>query len=685
MQDDTPWKPPADGDTDAGTEPDVASAAPTPASTSTTPTLAAPPPPPAGAMPAPGAPAVPSAVNPPPPSSPPPPGPSPAMSMPQSDGAVVTSSPTDDRSRRSKWLVAGAATSVFAVGAAGIFAVANLAGAPEGGADSPADLGLTLLDAIEQEDVLGVIDTLSPGEREVFRDPMVDLVDELTRLELLSPDADLARLLGVDVEFSNEAASEAPTNVGDIVNVDLRADATITFDGAEVPIGALITDNMPDDLLTELRGTRLTETDELDFRLTAVEQDGRWYFSVFHTIAELARADAAPGSLIPATGIGSDGAESPEAAFDNMLDQVEALDLTGMMRSLNPGEAAALQRYAPMFVEEAQTLLDDEVPLEWAITQREFRSDTSGDTATIFVDALAIEGAIDGEAFSLSFSDGCLRAEGMGESFAQCQSDTTAQTEEMLQDMPEAQRLLDTFTEAFSDMDEVGLEMRLHDGQWYVSPLTTMSEAMLAALRALDRSEIDALAEQFPPAFDEFTRGIFGGFGVPSLDSGAWETLDDDPLTTAEQAWEDIYELTSDEFTSDFALSVDEGELSAWDQCYAISDPAEASDCFFAASKTDGIDVEFIPLALRYPECNYMASWGGELYEMSDEQFTALAQQARPCFLDLVERGEVQEYELPTEIAYLECFEGRNWYNSFDDPDYDERYFACLEEAYAGE
>ena len=37
--------------------------------------------------------------------------------------------------------------------------------------------------------VLGVVDVLSPGEREVFRDPLVDLVSELTRLGVLSEQA----------------------------------------------------------------------------------------------------------------------------------------------------------------------------------------------------------------------------------------------------------------------------------------------------------------------------------------------------------------------------------------------------------------------------------------------------------------------------------------------------------------
>ena len=69
---------------------------------------------------------------------------------------------------------------------------------------------------------------------------------------------------------------------------------------------------------------------------------------------------------------------------------------------------------------------------------------------------------------------------------------------------------------------------------------------------------------------------------------------------------------------------------------------------------------------------------------VAPEEFIAAAEAARPCFLDLVEQGEVSEYELPTEISHLECFEGRNWYNVFDDPDYDERYFACLDAGFSG-
>ena len=178
-----------------------------------------------------------------------------------------------------------------------------------------------------------------------------------------------------------------------------------------------------------------------------------------------------------------------------------------MLRTLNPGEAAALQRYSPLFLEDAESLLD-EVPLQWKITRREFRVDESGDTAAVFVDALAIEGTVEGEAFSLEFADRCIRASAAGESFEQCNEGAFDDATGVFDELPEIERLIDTVAAAFSDIEEVGLEMRRTDGLWYVSPTTTSTEALLAALRALDRSELDAIIDQGPAAAEEFGEAI---------------------------------------------------------------------------------------------------------------------------------------------------------------------------------
>jgi hypothetical protein len=126
-------------------------------------------------------------------------------------------------------------------------------------------------------------------------------------------------------------------------------------------------------------------------------------------------------------------------------------------------------------------------------------------------------------------------------------------------------------------------------------------------------------------------------------------------------------------------VSADSSSVAGWERCYDEQDAADATSCFQEYVASGEIDESFIPVALRFPECGYAdVSWSGELYSMSDAEFVAAVEAARPCFMALVADGTLVEYEVPTEVAHLECFEGRNWYNTFDDPDYDQRYSDCL-------
>lgn len=604
---------------------------------------------------APPLPPAPSMPPPPPPAGVVPPAPVP---LPGGEGTLIetTFEPTGQGPRRSKWLVGSAVLAVLAVGAAGIFAVANLTGATAAGSATPADLGSELLAAIEGEDVLGVIDVLSPGERETLGEPFVDLVSELQRLEVLA-ETDLSQIAGLEIDLSNEIVRTRVTNVDDIVNVAMSADVEISVDGAELPIGALLTDNMPDDMLTEMRGTRVTETDEFDITLTAVLEDERWYFSLLHTIAETARGELTNDVGIPFEGIGSDGAETPEAAIDQMLDRIEALDLTGVLRSLDPNEAAALQRYAPLFLEEAQSEIET-APIDWSITERSIRVEGSGDQRTAFVDGLTLEGSIDGSPFVFSFSGDCVEAEMDGQRFEQCGDvGSISDVDDVFGDEPEISHLIEVMQSAFSDIEPVGLELRQRDGEWFISPIASGTDAMLAVLGALDRQELDEIIAAFEPALELITDGIFSSIDDLAGSSDFGMAVPDEP----------------------FVLDQTDGPEDGfgWFDCYELG-VVEATACFQSFVDTDQISAADVPVVLRHPECGYSeASWEGSVYQLPDDRFVAVVEGARGCFLDLVDAGHIEEWELPEEILHFECFEGRNWYQVFDDPEYDERFDAC--------
>ncbi len=558
-------------------------------------------------------------------------------------------------SPRSPWLLVSRIGAVLAVAAAGTFAVSSLSGSPDGGASTPEELGLMLLSAVENEDVLGAVDVLIPGERDVFRDPLIDLISELIRLDVLSGDANLSRILGVEVDLADELVVVRPTNVADIVNVDLNAQMTVTVDDETLPIGDLLSENLPSETLGPL--TPETQVDELDFTLTAVDVRGRWYFSVFHSIAEQIREGSTQAD-IPEQGLVASGAETPEAAFDQFLDALGPVDLTGLIQILNPGEAAALQRYAPMFLPDAESELVD-IGINLQVTDRRFRVEGSGSTRTVLIDAVALEGEIDSMTFSIAFADGCFQVAVGEESFEECLDQLGGLTglgsfiggapevNELGVEETEVSILVDTLKEAFSDMEESGVELRQVEGLWYVSPTATFTEGVLNLLRALDREELDAIIDAFPTA-------LGAGMGVGLPDEGSWS---DSPTTSAEVG---------------FA------------KCYEATDAAAAVECFQSLLRSGEISPAEVPYPMRFPECGYTTTfWQGDLYSMSDEEFTATISGVRECFLDLLQQGLIEPWELGQEITHFECFEGRNYYSTFDDPGFDQRWSECVSVPYS--
>lgn len=560
-------------------------------------------------------------------------------------------------SPRSPWLLLSRIGAVLAVAAAGTFAVSSLSGSPDGGASTPEELGLMFLTALDNEDVLGAVDVLIPGERDVFRDPLVDLISELIRLDVLSGDANLSRILGLEVDLADELVVVRPTNVADIVNVDLNAQMTVTVDGDTLPIGDLLSENLPPEALDLLTDTPEIQVDELDLTMTAVDVNGRWYFSVFHSIAEQIREGSTQAD-IPEQGLVASGAETPEAAFDQFLDALGPLDLTGLIEILNPGDAAALQRYAPMFLPDAESELAD-TGINLQVTDRQFRVEGSGSNRTVLIDAVALEGEIDGIKFSIAFADGCLQVDVEEESFEECLDQLggltglgsfvggAAEVNELGVEETEVSALVDTLKEAFSDMEETGVELRQVEGLWYVSPTATFTEGVLKLLRALDREELDAIIDAFPTA-------LGAGIGVGLSEEESWSEF---PTTSAEVGFADCYEAT---------------------------DAAAAVECFQSLLTSGDIAPAEVPYPMRFPECGFAeAWWQGDLYSMSDEEFTATISGVRECFFDLLEQGLIEPWELGQEITHFECFEGRNYYNTFDDPGFDQRWSECVSVAYS--
>ncbi|MCB0968952.1 MAG: hypothetical protein KDB37_19135, partial [Ilumatobacter sp.] len=494
-------------------------------------------------------------------------------------------------------------------------------------------------------------------------------------LEILSSDLDLSSLAGVDIQIESQTIAVEP-RADDIVMLSMSADVLATIDGAEVPIGEMITDRVPDDVIAEMRGSKVTESDTIELAMAAVEHDGAWYLSLFYTVAELARSESGLGG-VPTAGIGAVGADSPEGVIDLFADHLSTLDIRGMLQMLDPAEAEALQRYAPLFLDEAERAIADEVTgLDVRVTDREVRVEGDGSARTLFIDAIGVEADIEGTHVTASFADGCVsfayEDEYGSDSMEQCASSPDAALVEQMAGVevpPTVDDFITSFTEAFADMEPIGLEVRERDGQWYVSPIATGTEALLAVMRALDRDELDELIDLGSLAADDFFDMAFGL--VPGMMDEGWTTEEEWAIEDAPADPPDSMDGTGDlegEWT--------EYEASPVDECYSIESATEATACFEEQIATGAVDEWEMPVSLTAPECGLTeVLWSGDVYSMSDDEFTATMTAAAPCFEALLAEG-YDRWLIPYEVANLECFEGRNPYQVFDE-DYTDRLFEC--------
>ena len=422
----------------------------------------------------------------------------------QDGDPTATVVPAGSVGKHSKGKVVGGLVAVVALLGAGGFAVSKIVAGDDGGAASPTEVGTQLMDSLGSEDALGVVDLLLPGERETFRQPLIDFVDNLKRLEIVGSSASLDKIGGLDLTFDEVEVETTETNVDDISNIRITATGTASIDGDTVPIGDLLIDEA-------FGGDRPAldsepQDSDVDWHLTTVKRDGRWYLSAFYSIAEGARGDS---DDIPESGIVARGAESPEGAVQAIFDAVDDLDLEALVAALNPNEAEALQRYAPMFIDEAQDGLDD-LGAKIEFSDIEFTVTGDGDRRTVAVDSFNMTASADGEEVSIESKDGCLLITSGGTTTDTCQVASTVD-EAMgalgLDENEDLQSLVTTVQDAFADMKPVGITVQKVDGQWYVSPIGTMFDLVNSALAALDKDELTAIIDGLKKVAESFSTG----------------------------------------------------------------------------------------------------------------------------------------------------------------------------------
>ncbi|MGH2784518.1 MAG: hypothetical protein ACRDJ1_04615 [Actinomycetota bacterium] len=378
--------------------------------------------------------------------------------------------------------------------AAGLFVASSLISTGSGGA-TPVAAVERLFDALEQEDVIGVLESLLPAERRMIQGRIQELTKELSRLGIFGERADLANVNGLELEFFGVRLAQEELSPGISAVVIREGRVRSRFDPSGGLLGDFVTGLLDEDASVAATGSADLAKNKV---VVATVRDGdQWYVSIGYTVAENVRRAA--GRVAPTFGQGvAIGAATPEKAVDDLIRAAAGLDVSRLIQLMPPGEARALHDYVQLFVSQVGSAAHEARGFFSAkITKLDLSSETDGETSIVKVDKLGFVYEIPDIGITIEYDGECtvLRFEG---------------------EPPERDcgTGIGPTLPFFLPLDELpdpdlGFVVVREGDEWFVSPTRTLLDGALSLLKALNPGDLDSIREFFefgsqiePPALE---------------------------------------------------------------------------------------------------------------------------------------------------------------------------------------
>ncbi|MDP9463063.1 MAG: hypothetical protein M3P52_00440, partial [Actinomycetota bacterium] len=318
------------------------------------------------------------------------------------DEVPVLASNGTVRHRRRRVGVIAAVTAL--VGAGGFTTYSFLGTANDGGAATPEEAVSAFVSAMEQEDVLGMIDVALPEEVGALRSAVDSATADAKRLDLLGDEFDSNGVQGIDVSIDDLALDTNFLEGGLAIVTAAGGTVSASFDPNTFAFGEKVRELLDGGQQAGTASAGLGDTDPPALLMT-VERDGRWYVSLEYTAAEYMRRAAGwelPGP-VSRTAVGFD---SPEEAVTGFFDRLGALDLQAAIDTFAPGEDA-MAWLAPMWIPDAQAAIAQGRSEGWsvAISGLTYETIGDGDHRTLKPLTFTVEGTVPADYNAESSSD----------------------------------------------------------------------------------------------------------------------------------------------------------------------------------------------------------------------------------------------------------------------------------------
>ncbi|SHG07366.1 hypothetical protein SAMN05443575_1297 [Jatrophihabitans endophyticus] len=395
--------------------------------------------------------------------------------------------PPGERKRHGKLVAASAAVVVLAGGGVATYVAVSSSGG--GGTDTPRAAVEKIVTDLDNDDLVGVLEDLPPGERAAITKPFLDTVDQLKRTKVLRSDADLSNVSGVDVHATDLRYADKTVVINDDVQIVQVTGGRfgINADAAKLPLTA--------DFVKAIGGTpsngRTSESVDISdavrrngkpVRIATQKVDGKWYPSLTYTIADAAAADSGKGAPGAADRIPAVGADSADAAVRKVVDALLKGDVRSAIEVVSPDELGALHDYGTLVVD--KTHYD---PVQARIDDIQFADQKDADGTRVTLKSLDLttdEGqvrvAVDGDCVSVTVD---------GDTKQFCASDVVDMLQQRGFGLTRAQAQAVARVYAGLGQD-VGIETTQVDGSWYVNPLRTYTRLGATVLSKLQGNDL---------------------------------------------------------------------------------------------------------------------------------------------------------------------------------------------------
>ena len=410
---------------------------------------------------------------------------------------VPLTPPAAQKKSHGKAIALAAAAVVLIGGGVATYAAVSSTDSAAGGSKTPKTAVQKIFTDLQNSDLIGAMDDLPPGERAAVSTPFKEAVTQLKRNDVIKPSANLNKLSGVTFATSGLTFESSDAVINDHVQIVKLTDGKITVNGnaAKLPFTAdfLRAIDRGQSPLTGRSGTQTVDIGEVvsqthkPIRIAAQQVNGKWYPSLFYTIADNATTASGEQAPTASDAIPAAGASSADDAVRSMINALISGNTERAIELLSPDELQVMHDYGKLIVAKSH-LNGGRVSLKGI----QFTDSKVSGGTKVSLKSLQI-GAPNGETVTIAVDGSCVKVSASGQHRTLCGS-------QLLQglgaaggglSLTSAQR--SAIADLFASVPNIGVIATQHNGKWYVNPVRSFAEIGSTVLAGLKPGDMQAL------------------------------------------------------------------------------------------------------------------------------------------------------------------------------------------------